>query len=150
MTLTKQAGTHTAFILLHTPEEYIVFGDNRIVIEFGNVGTSLVVLLLIWGLIIPWISSRGSPLLRISFLLAFSTALIHAVVDMPFYVLSISWIFVVLMAVYHSLPLYRKNSHSIVIHRKRRRRVIKSGESRNEINGSSSEGMVKTERPEAI
>lgn len=122
----------------------------QLLIEFGNVGTSLVVLLLIWGLIIPWISSRGSPLLRISFLLAFSTALIHAVVDMPFYVLSISWIFVVLMAVYHSLPLYRKNSHSIVIRRKRKRRVIKSGESRNEINGSSSEGMVKTERPEAI
>ena len=41
MTLTKQAGTHTAFILLHTPEEYIVFGDNRIVIEFGNVRTSM-------------------------------------------------------------------------------------------------------------
>lgn len=41
ITLTKQAATHTAFILLHTPEEYIVFGDNRIVIEFGNVRTSM-------------------------------------------------------------------------------------------------------------
>ena len=76
----------------------------QLLVEFGNVGTTLVVSLLLWGLLLPWITRRGNFFLRTSFIFAFMTALIHAIVDLPFYVLSVSWLFVVLLAAYQSLP----------------------------------------------
>ncbi len=41
ITLKKDATAKTAFVLMHTPDEYIVFGDKRIVITFGGTRTSL-------------------------------------------------------------------------------------------------------------
>lgn len=87
----------------------------QLLIEFGIVGASCVVFLLLWGLILPWITRRGQPFFRIAMILAFSTALVHAVVDLPFYVLSVSWLFVVLMAFYHSLMRQKRSSRKRVI-----------------------------------
>ncbi|MDI9401937.1 MAG: O-antigen ligase family protein [Limisphaerales bacterium] len=81
----------------------------QLFIEFGNVGTALVVALLLWGLLLPWVTGRGTWFIRLAMILAFSTALLHAIVDLPFYIFSVSWLFVVLMAFYHALgPVGRK------------------------------------------
>jgi len=77
----------------------------QMLIEFGFVGSTLVILLLLWGLLLPWITHRGSFLLKSSIVLAMATALLHATCDMPFYVLSVSWLFVVLIAFYHTLAV---------------------------------------------
>lgn len=92
----------------------------QLFIEFGNVGSVLVSTLVLWGLLLPWFAGRGTYFMRLAMMLAFSTALLHAIVDLPFYILSVSWLFVVLMAFYHSLgrPPRKSGSRSQRVRRR--------------------------------
>lgn len=71
--------------------------------------------------------------MRLAMIMAFSTALLHAIVDLPFYILSVSWLFVVLMAFYHALgrPIRksRRDSGEADSQNTRRRRVIQPANS---------------------
>lgn len=98
----------TFWYYLEDKKHYFPVAHNdwlQMLIEFGFVGSTLVILLLLWGILLPWITHRGSFLLKSSIVLAMATALLHATCDMPFYVLSVSWLFVVLMAFYHTLAV---------------------------------------------
>ena len=39
--LSQSSSARSAFVLLHTPDEYIVFGNERITISFGGVRTEI-------------------------------------------------------------------------------------------------------------
>lgn len=105
----------------------------QLFIEFGNVGSVLVSALVLWALLLPWFAARGTYFMRLAMILAFSTALLHAIVDLPFYILSVSWLYVVLTAFYHSLgrPTRRSRSDSEGedSQRVRRRRIIQPANS---------------------
>lgn len=105
----------------------------QLFIEFGNVGSALVAALVLWGLLLPWVTARGTCFMRLAMIMAFSTALLHAIVDLPFYILSVSWLFVVLMAFYHALgrPIRksRRDSGEADSQNTRRRRVIQPANS---------------------
>lgn len=101
------AGTYPTMILQYVEKisgaSFSLHSDwLQMLIELGYVGSALVVLLLLWALLLPWITGRGSAFLRIAFILALSIDLVHAAVDLPFYVMSVCWLFVTIVALYHS------------------------------------------------